>query len=261
MMHGALKVALLAGSALVAGAINAMAGGGSILTFPALLAVGATPLQANATSTVALVPGSLSAFWGYRRHLAGGRPLAVAMALPSVVGGALGTWLALRVGDNLFGRLVPWLILAATALFSLQWPLARWQHGRDPTEQPPGRVTLLAMAGFQCIVAVYGGFFGAGIGIMMLAALGLLGLRDIHRMNSLKNLAAAGVNAVSMVLWIAAGRVRWADAAVMAVFAVIGGQLGAEAAHRVGPRVVRGVVTGWGILIAAVMLARQLRGA
>lgn len=260
-MQGALGVALLAASALGAGAINAVAGGGSMLTFPALLAAGATPLQANATSTVALVPGSASAFWAYRRHLEGGGAFAAAMAIPSVVGGGFGTWLALRVGDNVFGRLVPWLILGATALFALQSPLARWQLRRDPTEQPPGRGTLLAMAGFQCLVAVYGGFFGAGIGIMMLAALGLLGLRDIHRMNSLKNLAAVGINAVSMVLWIAAGRVRWPDAAVMALFAVLGGRLGADAARRVGPRVVRALVTGWGLLLAAVMLARQLRGA
>lgn len=258
-MDPALRLGLLAASALVAGAINAVAGGGSMLTFPALLGAGATPLEANATSTVALVPGSASAFWAYRRHLEGGGAFAMAMALPSLVGGGLGTWMALRVGDGAFGRMVPWLILAGTGLFAVQAPLSRWQVRRDPTEQPPTGRALALMGVMQLGVAVYGGFFGAGIGIMMLAALGLLGLRDIHRMNSLKNLAAVGINAVSMVLWAASGRVRWGDAAVMAVFAVVGGRLGADAARKVGPRVVRALVTGWGLLLAAVMLARQLR--
>jgi len=258
-MHAALRFGLLAASAFLAGGINAVAGGGSLLTFPMLLGAGATPLEANATSTVALVPGSASAFWAYRRHLEGGRAFAVAMAVPSLVGGGIGTWWALRVGDGVFGRLVPWLILAATGLFAVQAPLARWQVRRDPTERAPGRGALAVMAGVQFLVALYGGFFGAGIGIMMLAALGLLGLRDIHRMNSLKNLAAVGINAVSVVLWSASGRVRWVDATVMAVFAVLGGRLGADAARRIGPRAVRGVVMGWGVVIAAVMLVRQLR--
>ena len=192
-----LQLLLLFAAAFAAGAINSVAGGGTLLTFPALLAVlGPMPngaIIANGTSTVALVPGSLSAFWGYRNELGGDRRGLWAMAGPSLLGGAVGAYLATHVSSALFGRLVPWLIFAATFLFLIQ----DWVRRRisPPDTAEPTRPTLpLGAVVFQFFVAVYGGFFGAGIGILMLAALGFLGQTNIHRMNALKNFAAVCIN-------------------------------------------------------------------
>ncbi|MBL8604624.1 MAG: sulfite exporter TauE/SafE family protein [Myxococcales bacterium] len=258
-MHPALETSLLAAAALVAGGVNAVAGGGSLLVYPSLLAVGLSPLTANGTMTLALVPGSLAGFWGHRGHLQGTRAWVVAMALPSLLGGALGTALALRAGDAAFGRMVPFLVLGATGLFALAEPIQRRLFVPQGEGAPQTRGRLAAMALFQTLVSVYGGFFGAGIGIVMLAALGLLGHRDIHRMNGLKNLAAAAINAVSSVAWVLAGRIAWRYGAVMALAAIVGGTLGARLARRVGPSAVRRAITVVGTLIGLVLLARAWR--
>ena len=255
-----LHLAALLAAGTLAGAINSIAGGGSLVTFPALLALGASPVTANATNTVALVPGSAAAFWGYRDTLSDARRLTLAMALPSAAGGLLGAWLALRVGDATFALLVPWLILAATALFAAQGPIARRMAAGRDVDAPPRTLPLPLLVVFQLGVATYGGFFGAGIGILMLAALGLVGVRDVHRANGLKNLAAVCINGVASVTFVAGGRVAWAEAAVMAAGAVLGGALGAGTARRVGPRVVRRAVMTVGVALAAAMFWRRLRG-
>lgn len=234
--------------AILAGVINAIAGGGTLLTFPALLAGGLPPVTANATSSVSLVPGSLAAWWGYRGVERDRRTLA-ALVVPSLIGGGVGAALAMITGDRLFGRLVPWLVLAATLLFALQQRLAP-RGGRT--------VGLPAVAALQLLIAVYGGFFGAGMGILMLAGQGLLGVTDIHVANSRKNVCAAAINGVATITFLANGRVAWRPALVMAAAAIAGGYLGARLAQRVPRAWVRRAVLAIGFAIAAYMFARQL---
>lgn len=242
---------------MAAGAINAMAGGGTIFTFPALLAAGVSPVAANATSTVALVPGSFSAGWAYRRELGtySGRVLWF-LVVPSLVGGLVGAWLVAVAGDELFRRLVPALILGATVLFIVQEPLRRWRERRTAEVAESGLqdVNLWKLGFGQFLVSVYGGFFGAGIGILMLAELGLVGLTNIHRMNGLKNFGAVCINAIAALYFAVGGHVRWHLAALMAVGAILGGYGGAWLAQRIGQNTVRGVIIATGLGIGLYML-------
>ncbi|MBV9849803.1 MAG: sulfite exporter TauE/SafE family protein [Armatimonadetes bacterium] len=248
-------------AALLAGAINSVAGGGTLLTFPALLAAPhVSYVMANATSTVALVPGSVSAFWGYRQEMGRGRRELLWLGLPSLAGGVIGAKLVLRAGDEVFAHLVPWLILGATALFMLNEPVRRWvARGRREEAAPSARQGVLGVMLFQFVVAVYGGFFGAGMGILMLAALGFLGLSNIHHMNGLKNFAAVCINGVAAATFILGGRVNWPLALLMAVGAVLGGYGGAGLARRLGQKNVRRLVVGIGLVIGLAMLVKQLR--
>ncbi|MFL5608341.1 MAG: sulfite exporter TauE/SafE family protein, partial [Gemmatimonadaceae bacterium] len=193
-----IRLLVAAGAAFLAGIMNSVAGGGTLLTFPSLVAAGLTPLVANATSTVALLPASLSSALGYREELAGSRRWAVSLAVPSLVGGGIGAVLLLHTTNATFNRIVPWLVLGATMLFLLQRPLLRWIRGGEATHLSDHEVgqrspTPLLLAA-QLLVGVYGGYFGAGIGILMLAALGFMGFSNIHRMNGLKNWGAFCMN-------------------------------------------------------------------
>jgi uncharacterized membrane protein YfcA len=268
-VNSALELAALALAGFGAGAVNSVAGGGTLLTFPALLAFGIPATVANGTSTLALVPGSASAFYSYRAQLdeEGDHRFLALFAVPSIVGGAIGAFLVLRAGDELFARLVPWLILAATALFIVREPLGRFARSRDTsgtsgTSAAGDRLRggrLVGMLVFQLFVAIYGGFFGAGIGIVMLAAFGLLGLRRMHRMNALKNFAAVAINVVAAVAFVLGRKVDWLLAGDMAVGAILGGVAGARLARLLGERFVRGAVVVIGLSIAAVMFVRRLR--
>lgn len=249
-----MYLVLLSLAAFLAGAINSVAGGGTLLTFPALLAIGVPAIAANATSTVALVPGSFAGFWGFREELRDSRRELLWFAVPSLIGGVIGALFVDRVGDRTFARLVPWLIFSATALFALQ-PLVKAWLSRVAPHDPRTRAPF-AIA-FQLVVSIYGGFFGAGMGILMLAALGFLGLTNIHRMNGVKNFAAVCINGVAAITFIALGRVRWPLALLMAASSVAGGTLGASLAKRMGEANVRRVVIGIGVAIGALMLARR----
>jgi len=257
--HTPGQLLFLLASAIAAGVMNALAGGGTLLTFPALLAAGVTPVAANATSSLALAPGSFSAGWGYRRELGnyGGRMLSF-LIVPSLLGGLLGAWLVTVAGDELFRRIVPALILGSTLLFILQEPLRRWRERRMEQEQGPtlGDVHLWTLGFFQLVVSVYGGFFGAAIGILMLAELGLVGLTNIHQMNGLKNFGAVCINGIAALYFAVGNLVRWPLAAVMAVGAILGGYFGAWLAQRLGQRTVRGVVIATGLGIGLYMLFR-----
>lgn len=245
---------LLAVAALVAGAINSVAGGGTLLTFPALLSIGVSPITANATSTVALVPGSFAAFWGYRDEMRDSRREVLWFAIPSLFGGIIGALLVHRVGDRTFARLIPWLIFGATGLFAVQ-PLVRsWLARVAPHD--PGTRAPYAIA-FQLIVAIYGGFFGAGMGILMLASMGYLGLTNIHRMNGVKNLAAVCINGVAAITFVVLGRVRWPLALLMAACAILGGVIGTRVAKRMGEANVRRAVVAIGIAIGLAMVVRR----
>jgi len=198
MEHWVWQYGFLALAALAAGVVNSIAGGGTLLTFPALLTV-LNPVYANGTSTVALVPGSLSAAWGFRRDLQAVRRWTPVLMIPSLAGGLVGSLLVTQLPEHYFAALVPWLILTAALLFLLQPLLAR--HTDSVGDPGPRKGRVAAVAGLQFLVAVYGGYFGAGIGILMLASLGLMGLSDIHAMNGLKNFLAACINGVSVFVF------------------------------------------------------------
>ncbi|MBI2826891.1 MAG: sulfite exporter TauE/SafE family protein [Planctomycetia bacterium] len=253
--------ALLCLAAVVAGAINSVAGGGTLLTFPALYAVlghsAAAARFANCTSTVALMPGSLAGAWGYRRELAQSRRWIVWLAGPSLLGGMVGSMLLTELPAEGFQILVPWLILTAAVLFAAQPRLGRLL-GIGRPHAVPSRATIAGIIVFQFLVAVYGGYFGAGIGILMLAALAMMGLADIHAMNGLKTLFASLINGVSVVWFIWRQEVDWRYAWMMIISAVIGGYLGATVARRLDRDVVRRGVVLIGLALAAWEFYRRL---
>jgi uncharacterized membrane protein YfcA len=244
----------LCASAFVAGVMNSVAGGGTLLTFPALTGV-VSPALANATSTVALLPGSLAAAVGYRQEVAAVRKFVLRMLAPSLIGGYVGARLV-SLDKELFAALVPWLILTAAVLFLVQQRVSRWMRAHRPDHEP-GPLTQVGLIGFQFLVAVYGGYFGAGIGILMLAALGFMGVGDIHRMNAAKTILAAAINVAAVVEFVRAGLVDWRYALPMAVAAILGGYAGARVARRMPPGVVRWAVIGIGFGLAAYYFVRQ----
>jgi uncharacterized membrane protein YfcA len=244
----ATGVIFLSGAA--AGAVNAVAGGGTLLSFPALLWLGRNSVGANATSTLALLPGSLGGAWAFRQELGDSRALLGLLLLPSLVGGGLGAYLLLHTDSRVFLRIVPFLILGATLLLMFQQKItARLGLGQNAKVRPLSwRVGAVF---FQLLVGIYGGYFGAGIGILMLAALGLLGETNIHRMNGTKNVLGFVVNAVAAVGFVAAGAVNYRDALVMALGALVGGYAGARLSQRVERATVRRFVVGLGWVMAA----------
>ncbi|HTR78694.1 MAG TPA: sulfite exporter TauE/SafE family protein [Gemmatimonadaceae bacterium] len=270
-----LDLPRLAGVVLVsaaAGAINSIAGGGTLLTFPALVALGLSPIVANATSTVALVPGSLGSVWGYRRELAGARRWAIGFAVPTLLGGIAGALLLLVTRPALFDVIVPWLVFGATLLFVVQRPAMdriraraarRARSAGDVAAAPPDDAALtrhaprMELLAFQFFVATYGGYFGAGAGIVMLGAFGLMGLTNIHRMNGLKNWGGACMNAIAAVIFAASGLVNWQAALCMAGGAMVGGYSGSKLAQRIGPDAVRATIVGVGFLSTVWLLARN----
>lgn len=247
------KEAIIFLAAFGAGMVNTLAGGGTLLTFPALIWVGRDPVLANATSTVALLPGSFSGMLGFRRELENSRRWIVRLGIPSFAGGILGAVLLLKTPSSVFALLAPWLILFATGLMIVKEPLAR-RISREPDKEP----TRLWWAGaifFQFLVGIYGGYFGAGIGILMLAALGLLGFTDLHQMNGLKNFFAICINGIAAVYFIFLGAVIWADVLIMIAAAVAGGYAGAKLAYRLGRRFVQYFVVAIGIVMAVSLFA------
>jgi len=235
-----------------AGMINSVAGGGTLVSFPALVWLGRDPVAANVTNTMSLWPASLGAMYGFRRELGDSRHWMLLLIGPSLVGGLLGALLLLQTPSKVFAALVPYLIFFATALFAVQEPISRWlRHEASPAHQK-SRTWQLGAASFQFLVGVYGGYFGAGIGILMLAALGLLGLTDIHQMNGLKNFFALAINLIAAIYFAFAGPIDWMDAFVMAAGAVAGGYGGAGLARRLGRTFVRRavVVIGFGMAVS-----------
>jgi uncharacterized membrane protein YfcA len=250
------ELLVVAGVAVVAGGMNAIAGGGALLTFPTLVWLGRDPVLANATNALGLLPGTVFGALGFRDELARSRAWVLLLLLPSLAGGIAGAVLLLRTPSATFEVVVPWLILAATLLLAVQEPLSARLRQREAIRLGPGPKVLAVL--FQVGVGVYGGYFGAGIGILMLAALGLLGMSDLHQMNGVKNVLAAAINGIAVVWFIVSGAVLWHDALVMMVGAGLGGWTAAHLAQRVGRKVVRRVVIAIGLAMAA-SLALRLR--
>jgi uncharacterized membrane protein YfcA len=255
MKLDALKFAALTVSAFAAGVMNAIAGGGTILTFPALIFAGESALVANATSTVALLPAAAASMWGYRREVVIYRQWLSTLLLPSLFGGLVGSILVLATPEKTFAKLAPLLILFATLLFVLQSAVGRYVAGPRSDLAPRGR--LIGVWVFQFGIAVYGGYFGAGIGILMLAALGFLGLSDIHAMNGLKNFFAICINLVAAAYFVSRGYVDWPIAGAMTVASIAGGYGGARLARGIGREKARVAVIIIGLAVAALLLVRQ----
>lgn len=243
--------AIPVGAATLAGALNAVAGGGSFLTLPALALVGVPLVAANATGTAALLPGYLASAWAMRRELSAPMsPSLRHLGLLAVVGGAAGAALLVSTPNQAFARIVPWLLLAATALFALG-PLLLRRAG--PTTRPrPAWVVSLAIAA----VALYGGYFNGGLGILLLAVLGALGHTDMGRMNAIKNFVSAILTLIAVALYAASGAIVWSHALWMACGATVGGYAGGLAARRLPPVLVRGMVVLTGLVMTTVFFLR-----
>ncbi|MGA2446525.1 MAG: sulfite exporter TauE/SafE family protein [Opitutaceae bacterium] len=250
---------LLVISAMAAGVINAVAGGGTLITFPALLLARTPSVIANATSTLALVLGTSGGVFGYRRQLDPVRVWLRRFVPVSLLGGLIGAMLLTATGEKVFAKLVPFLLLFATVLFLGQGAFRRFAGFDDEpgiTPHPHGRVVWAAVI-FQFLVAVYGGYFGAGIGILMLASLGFVGLTDIHEMNALKTVLGSLINLVAAAYFIFAGLIAWPKAGVMTIGAVAGYFLGAHYAQRIPQKRVRQIITAIGFTISAALFYRQ----
>jgi uncharacterized membrane protein YfcA len=239
---------LIFAAAFAAGSINSVAGGGTLITFPTLLWLGISSKVANGTSTVALWPGSIAGAWGFRRELAEADRGLLLLIVPSVIGGIAGSLLLVATPTEVFDRVLPFLILFATVLFMAQEPIQR----RFNLSQAHGTATrwLSWTMAFQLLVGVYGGYFGAGIGILMLAALSLMGHTDIHQMNGVKNTLATCINGLAAALFIYNGLVRWQEVFVMMGGAILGGVGGAGLARRAGRQAVRRTVVVVGFVMA-----------
>lgn len=268
------EILALFGSALAAGAINAVAGGGTLLTFPALLLTGTGAVVANATSSFALTMGTAGSLFGFRNHWSHTKIWLRRFVPVSIIASLLGSWLVKVQGDAVFVKVVPWLLLFATLLFLAQGPLKRWRErrlqkiltsgtvGPDQRDQetPPAAVGLsvAACVALQALVAFYGGYFGAGIGILMLAVMGFMGMGDIHRMNALKNLLAAVINGTASLFFALTGLVDWPRMAVMLAGAVLGYWLGAHYSQKIPQAMVRGIVVAVGLVISLAMFWKML---
>ena len=240
-------------AAFAAGVINSIAGGGTLITFPVLLWMGLDAKVANATSTVALWPGLFGGLFGYRKELENSSAILLRLGITSVIGGAIGAWLLIWTPSPIFARLVPFLILFATILFMAQGTINHRLHLQPIVAQPKAAWWLGAIV-FQFFSSMYGGYFGAGNGILMLAALGLLGLHDINRANGVKNFLGICINSIAVLSFALTDLVVWPIALMMAGAALIGGYAGSKGAVRVGQSVVRKAIVVIGFVITFVMV-------
>jgi uncharacterized membrane protein YfcA len=229
---------------VLGGALNAVAGGGSFIAFPALMFSGVPPIQANATNAVALWVGVTASSGAYRKHLDISRRVMVPLAVTSVIGGIVGAFLLLRTPAHTFLRVLPWLMLGATLLFVFG---ARLSRGSKSGLAHDASTTAIAVAAtFELVVAVYGGYFGGGVGIMNLAMLAALGMTDIHAMNALKVVLGGIINGVAVITFVVAGAVAWKPGFIMIAGAIVGGYFGAHYAQKLPQSWIRAFVIAVG---------------
>ncbi len=278
-----LQFCLLFVAAILGGALNSVAGGGSFIAFPALIFTGVPPINANATNTVALWPGSVASTGAYRKELAQQqRSVLIVLSGMSLIGGVLGALLLLHTSQATFVRLIPYLLLVATLLFAFGGRITTYVRERRARQLEidhpslvslaetqdeklvvpstvPSQFALAGIALIQLVIATYGGYFGGGIGILMLAALGLMGMENIHVMNALKTLLTSFINGVAVITFAIAGAVVWPQALLMVVGAIIGGYGGAYLARKIDPRWVRLFVILVGFGMTIYFFIRQLQ--
>jgi len=231
-------------AAIVAGALNSVAGGGGFIAFPALIFTGMMPINANATNTVALWPGTMASVGAYRRELEGREKwkMLTPLFIVSILGSIVGAKLLLRTPQATFMRLVPWLLLSATLLFVVGGPLSAWVRRRAELHAHASKAALIAVTLLQLLVAVYIGYFGAGAGILMLALFAVMGIENIHTMNAFKTLLASLANAIAIVTFVHARAVVWPQAILMTIGAALGGYGGAWYAQKLDQKIVRYLV-------------------
>ncbi|KIA61435.1 sulfite exporter TauE/SafE family protein [Nocardia vulneris] len=243
------------GAGIAAGGINTIVGSGTLITFPALLAFGLPPVTANVSNTIGLVPGAISGVHGYRRELAGQRERLVRLGTASLLGGITGAVLLLTLPANAFKAIVPVLIILALVLVVVQPRLSRWvkarrADGAGPAPQHGGPVLFVAVFA----TGIYGGYFGAAQGVLLLGLLGVLVHEDIQRLNGVKNVLALIVNGVSALIFIVIADVNWQAVGLIALGSIIGGQLGAKMGRRMPPNVLRAVI----VVVGTIAVVRLL---
>lgn len=242
---------LLAVAAFVAGTMNAVAGGGTFVTFPALIFTGVPSIVANASNAVALFPASFASAWAYRHDFQKFEGVSLkAMVAVSLVGGALGAALLLLTPQRTFDDLVPWLLLAATLIFSFGPRIT-------PHLRKMFHLSAAAVLVIQFFVAIYGGYFGGAMGIIMLAVYSLFGLTNLNAMNATKAILAGAINGISVVLFAGAGKIAWTQTGIMLVFAVLGGYYGARAARKMNPQHLRMGIVAISVTVTVVFFVRQ----
>jgi hypothetical protein len=246
-------------AALAAGMVNALAGGGTLISFPVLTAIGVPPVAANMTNAVALSPGYFGGTWAQWPDLRDQRRRLAIFAGVGVLGGVLGGFLLAASTDRLFSVLVPFLILGASLLMALQDRLRAWIQARATRLGRPTGGDWQAVP-FVGLASVYGGYFGAGLGIILLATLGLVLDENLTRLNALKQAISCSANVAATVFFIFSGQVVWPVAAVMAVAALVGGALGGRLAGRVRPQVLRAIVVAVGVVVSGVYFVRIWQG-
>ncbi|HVP05386.1 MAG TPA: sulfite exporter TauE/SafE family protein [Dehalococcoidia bacterium] len=250
-----LEVVGLAVAAFVAGAINAVAGGGSLVSFPALLAAGYAAKPANVTNTVAIWPGTLGGSYAYRSELGRQRRRIVMLLAPAIAGGIAGSALLLTTSSDTFDAIVPFLIMIGVLLILFQDWIGKYTTGHHFVSQGEGHIPVSLIA-VVFAGAVYGGYFGAGLGIILLASLSIMLPDDLQHSNALKGILASVINGVAVLYFIAFGPVRWGPAVLMAGAALAGGYLGVGLARRLGPAWLRRVVVVYGTIAAIVLLVK-----
>jgi uncharacterized membrane protein YfcA len=236
-------------SAIMAGALNSVAGGGSFFTFPILLFTGMNPIMANATSTIAVWPGTLASVLAYRDEIKANKAKLPKLVASSFIGSVLGAFVLLNTPTSVFTGLIPYLLLVATLLFSFSSIITRKLKERRELGKRSLHVNPLASFFIQIVIAFYGGYFGGGMGIMMLAMLSFMGLTHIHEMNALKSTLGSVINGVAVVIFIIAGIVAWPQAIVMLTGSIIGGYFGAHYARKISPDKIRYFVIGVGCIL------------
>lgn len=243
-------LALLAGSGLLAGLVNAVAGGGTFFTFSALIAVGLPPVIANATSAVAVTPANLASAAAYRREIGDNRRRFAVLGVVSLIGGIIGAYALTRIGNAAFRVLVPWLMLAATLLFATSPYVVRMAQAlRGGAGHDAGRGVWLLGLVIQFVTSIYGGFFGAGMGIVMLAALAITEGDDYHLINAAKVLCSTLIQAVAIAIFIAEGLVRWPETIAVGLASIVGGYVGVVVGRRIPARAMRMLIVAVGTIL------------
>jgi len=243
------------GAAFLAGAINSVAGGGTMISFPVLMALGLPPVMANATNTVGIWPGSLGSIWGFRKELARVNRRMFWLVLPALLGGLAGAVLLRSTPPGVFEKMVPWLIFFATLLFIVQAQVQRRLKSVEAARHAGAKWLVIAIM-VQLCVAIYGGYFGAGMSIMALSVLGLLGMTDILEMSATTSLLSCAINGAAGIVFAVAGLVAWPYALAMTTGSLVGGYGAAGVARKIGKVAVRRFVIGVGLTITAVMFVR-----
>ncbi|MCI5049530.1 MAG: sulfite exporter TauE/SafE family protein [Rickettsiales bacterium] len=243
------EVGLLVIMGAWAATVNAAAGGGTYFTFPTLIFIGIPPILANTTNKVGLTFGAIASARGFRKEIAANRGRVIPLMIAGVIGSVCGSLLLLVTTAETFSELVPWLMLSATLVFAFGKRIIQWFKSRKPADNSASPSPLAERVG-QWLIGVYGGFFGAGIGILLLALYEMMGIKNIHEMNGLKSLIASGVHLVSVATFVIAGVVVWPAAAAMAVGALIGGYYGALLTKRIPEALLRGMIIAYGLIVS-----------